>query len=274
MGFHVDVNSMRITEIKSVITENLKVKTFYFEDELSSRGEAGQFVMVWIPGVDEVPMSLSSIGPDDSVSITVKRVGEATGALHNMRSGDFIGVRGPYGVGFKPCIGKVILVAGGIGVAPFYPLLTRLNEIGSEVTVILGFKSRSDMIFLDRIRGILSEEKIIVTTDDGSYGQRGLASNALSDELKESSYDMVYACGPEKMLLEVYHLSKTHEAPVQICLERYIRCGMGICGSCCIGKYRICKDGPVFSGEQLLEVEEEFGNFRLDPAGRKMKVGD
>ncbi|MEM2876240.1 MAG: dihydroorotate dehydrogenase electron transfer subunit [Candidatus Bathyarchaeia archaeon] len=274
MGFHIDVNTLRVTRIKSIVTESLNVKTFYFEDEHASKGGAGQFLMVWVPGIDEVPMSISSTSLDGLASITVKKVGEATDALHSMRNGDLIGIRGPYGMGFKPQKGNIVLVAGGVGVAPLYPLLTRLNEVGSNITMIMGFKSRREIIFLDRVRKILTEEKIIVTTEDGSYGLKGLATSALTSMLRRSRFDMIYASGPEKMLLEVYKLSKEYKTPVQMCLERYIRCGMGICGSCCLGRYLVCRDGPVFSSEQLLEVGEELGKFKLDPAGRKIAVDE
>ncbi|PDM26313.1 dihydroorotate dehydrogenase electron transfer subunit [Candidatus Bathyarchaeota archaeon B24-2] len=271
-GFRIDVNVMRITRITSVVQENPEVKTLYFEDELSSKGEPGQFLMVWIPGVDEVPMSLSSIGPGNSASITVRRVGEATSALHSMKAGDRIGIRGPYGVGFKPIAGRVVLVAGGVGVAPLYPLLIRLKDYGSEVYAIIGFKSREDMVFLDRIIEVLPQSMVTVTTEDGSYGVRGVVTDVLRVKLEEERYDMVYACGPEGMLREVYDLTKMYRVPVQLSLERYIRCGMGVCGSCCLGEYRICRDGPVFSGEQLLKVEDEFGNFKLDRAGRRLPI--
>ncbi len=271
-GFRIDVNMMRIVEIASAVHENPKVKTLYFKDDLSSKGEPGQFLMVWIPGIDEVPMSLSSIGPGNLASITVKRVGEATSALHSMKAGDLIGIRGPYGRGFKPVAGKVLVAAGGIGVAPLYPLLTRLKDHASIIQFIMGFKSRDDVLFLDRVMRILTRESVVVTTEDGSYGVKGVVTEVLHMRLEKERYDMVYACGPEGMLREVYSLSRKYDVPVQLSLERYMRCGMGICGSCCLGGYRVCKDGPVFSGEQLLKVEDEFGNFRLDQAGRRISI--
>ena len=275
MVYHIDIdnNSYRVTEIRQVIQETLNIKTLYFNDELSAKASPGQFLMIWIPGVDEIPMSLSTIGPTPSASITVKKVGEATEALHNLNPGDMIGVRGPYGKGFTLHKGRVMIVAGGSGMSPLHPLLMRLLKIGSEVTLILGAKSKENLLFLDNLLEVsIDNFEFVPVTEDGSYGSKGLASEAAGERMEDAQFDMVYACGPEMMMFEVYKLSRMHSIPIEICLERYMRCGMGICGSCGIGKYRVCRDGPVFSTSELVEIEDEFGKYRLSPSGRKVNV--
>jgi len=273
--YHIDIdnNSYRVTEIRQVIQETLNIKTLYFNDELSAKASPGQFLMIWIPGVDEIPMSLSTIGPAPSASITVKKVGEATEALHNLNPGDMIGVRGPYGKGFTLHKGRVMIVAGGSGMSPLHPLLMRLLKIGSEVTLILGAKSKENLLFLNKLLEVsIDNFEFVPVTEDGSYGSKGLASEAAGERMEDAQFDMVYACGPEMMMFEVYKLSRMHSIPIEICLERYMRCGMGICGSCGIGKYRVCRDGPVFSTSELVEIEDEFGKYRLSPSGRKVNV--
>lgn len=275
MVYHIDIdnNSYRVTEIRQVIQETLNIKTLYFNDELSAKASPGQFLMIWIPGVDEIPMSLSTIGPTPSASITVKKVGEATEALHNLNPGDMIGVRGPYGRGFTLHKGRVMIVAGGSGMSPLHPLLMRLLKIGSEVTLILGAKSKENLLFLNKLLEVsIDNFEFVPVTEDGSYGSKGLASEAAGERMEDAQFDMVYACGPEMMMFEVYKLSRMHSIPIEICLERYMRCGMGICGSCGIGKYRVCRDGPVFSTSELVEIEDEFGKYRLSPSGRKVNV--
>lgn len=275
MVYRVDIdnNSYRVTEIRRVIQETPNIKTFYFNDELSAKASPGQFLMIWIPGVDEIPMSLSSIALASSASITVKKVGEATEALHNLNPGDMIGVRGPYGRGFTLHTGRVMIVAGGSGMSPLYPLLLELLKLRSEVTLILGAKSKENLLFLNRLLEVSADNfEFVPVTEDGSYGSKGLASEAAGERMNDAQFDMVYACGPEMMMFEVYKLSRMHGIPIEICLERYMRCGMGICGSCGIGKYRVCRDGPVFSTSELVEIEDEFGKYRLSPSGRKVNV--
>ena len=139
----------RMVKVEKVMVENSTVKTIFFRDGKCSMAEPGQFVMVWIPGVDEVPMSLSHIGrfeEEELSAISVRKVGEATEALHRLKAGDLIGVRGPLGSWFKPTDGKVILVGGGLGIAPLRPLLYKLKEKKCEATVIVGGKTVEDLV--------------------------------------------------------------------------------------------------------------------------------
>ena len=135
------VNRMRITEIVDIKQENCDVKTFTFVDEVCRKAEPGQFVMVWIPGVDEIPMSLSAIKSEGLTSITVNEVGEASRALNQKKKGDQIGVRGPFGNGFIPAGGNVMIVGGGTGLAPLMPLTEKLAKVADKVTVMGGAKS-------------------------------------------------------------------------------------------------------------------------------------
>jgi dihydroorotate dehydrogenase electron transfer subunit len=268
------VNRMRIVDILDAKKENDFVKTYTFKDRLCGEAEAGQFVMVWIPGVDEVPMSLSTITADGLSSITVAEVGEATKALNQKKPGDIIGIRGPFGKGFTPTGGNVMVVAGGTGVGPLLPLAERLAETATKVTLLVGAKTKTALLFFDQLEKALSgvDMESVFTTEDGSYGVKGMVTDEAEKKLKEESFDMVYSCGPEPMVYKMFRLAEHHQVPLQASLERIMRCAIGLCGSCGIGKLMVCKDGPVLTSEQLRSVIGEFGKFMLDLAGRKTRV--
>lgn len=268
------VNRMRIVEIMEVKKENGTVKTFIFKDKLCGSAEAGQFVMVWIPGVDEVPMSLSTITAEGLSSITVAEVGDATKTINQRKPGEIIGIRGPFGKGFVPTGGNVMIVAGGTGVGPLVPLTEKVAENAAKVTLLVGAKTKSELLFLDRLETALSgvDSETVFTTDDGSFGVKGLVTEQAEQKLKTERFGMVYTCGPEQMMHKIFLLAEQHHVPLQASLERLMRCAIGLCGSCGISKLMVCKDGPVLTSEQLRNVKDEFGHFKLDPAGKKIKL--
>ena len=100
----------------------------------------------------------------------------------------------------------------------------------------------------------------------------GLATDAAEQLLEKERFDMIYTCGPEEMMYKMFMLAERYETPIQASLERLMRCAIGICGSCVLGKFRVCKDGPVFSGEQLREVKEEFGQFKRGGTGQRIPI--
>ncbi len=264
----------RIVEIQQVEKESLNVKTFTFNDKLCSKAKPGQFIMVWIPRVDEIPMSLSAIGPKSRASITVADVGEATRTLHQKIQGDTLGIRGPYGKGFTFTEGKTMIVGGGTGVVPLMPLIEKLEKLPAKITLLFGTETKNKLLFLDRVEKMLSKTnaEIIVTTEDGSYGLKGIITAAAEQKLRKTKFDMIYACGPEKMMYKMFILAEKHNTPLQASLERIMRCAIGLCGSCVIGKFRVCKDGPVLDSQQLREAGDEFGRFTRDLQGRKRQV--
>jgi dihydroorotate dehydrogenase electron transfer subunit len=277
LDYHTAVSKMRTVKLTGVTAEASAVKSFAFNDELCSKAGPGQFVMVWIPGVDEVPMSLSML---DSMSgkaaITVERVGEATEALHNMKAGDTIGVRGPFGNSYTISrASRVMIVGGGTGLASLAPLAEMLTKEGTKVTFLMGAKTKSSLLFHARMGNVLSKGKgrLIAATEDGSFGQRSLVTKSAEKLFKQGEkFSMIYTCGPEKMMQKMLRLAEKFHVPFEASLERFMRCAIGLCGTCVIGKYRVCQDGPIFSGQQLLEVRDEFGCWRRGFDGRKTKV--
>jgi dihydroorotate dehydrogenase electron transfer subunit len=249
------------------VVENRKethiVRTLTVADlDLAPAGTPGQFLMVWIPGVDEVPMSLTSTGKRKSFAVHNK--GEATGALHSLEVKDRIGIRGPYGKGFDLAgARKVLAVVGGTGVAPVAPLI----EAGdADFTVVAGAQTAKELLYIGRLEETGAE--VHVTTDDGTKGQKGFATDEAFRILKARDFDLVVTCGPELMMRKLAEGCVKKGIPCQCSTERYMKCGIGICDSCSLGGLQVCRDGPVLPGELLLE-QEEFGRSRRGPSGKK-----
>ena len=262
---------MRTVEITRIQRESPDIVTLYFQDEDCSKASPGQYAMIWIPGGEEIPMSLSTINPGDDSSLTVREVGDATKVLCNMKAGNRIGVRGPFGKGYTLLGNEPLLVAGGSGVASLAPLAEAFIEKGVKPTFILGARTESDLPFRGRLEKLLGDD-LVLATDDGSCGFDGFSSQCADNLMDERSFDAVYTCGPELMMVAVFDEAESRGVPVQASLERYIKCAHGLCGSCAIGPYRVCMDGPVFDSEKLREVREDFGSRKMDPTGKIVGV--
>ncbi len=266
-------NERRLVVVEKIEEESEDVKTFLFKDPLCERARAGQFVMVWVLGVDEVPMSLSVVG--ELCGITVKKVGDATAALHRLREGDVVGIRGPYGNGFTPIPrGKCAMVGGGTGVAPLLVLASQLpTEV--EFTFIEGAKTARELILLRRLRDVVASKKgkLVLATEDGSEGEKGTAYDAFVKIAESEEFDIVYTCGPELMMKKVVDYCLGRGIPVQASLERYMKCGVGLCGHCVLDPegLRVCVDGPVFDGETLTRISD-FGSFKREASGKKVPL--
>ncbi len=253
------MTNIEILEIDEIVVETPTIKTFFFDWHFDI--EPGQFVMIWVPGVDEMPMSLSYIY--DKRGITVRNVGEGTKALHSMEPGDRIGIRGPYGNGYEIKGEKILAVVGGIGGASVLPAVEKASRENIEVDCALGAKTQKELLFLDRLYDLTN---LKVATDDGSMGHPGFATDICEEMMK--GVDMVITCGPEPMMKRIVQMAIHKGVPIQASLERYLKCGLGLCGSCVIDGERVCVEGPVFTGEELNNFEE-FGKYDRDSSGRK-----
>ncbi len=258
------MNTLKIIKIHESTTDAKDIKTITFIHP--GLVQPGQFYMIWIPGVDEIPMSVSTI-QGELKGITFRKIGQATHALANLKPGDLIGVRGPYGKGFSLSGKHVLFVGGGTGIAMLAPAVEQAKEQGIEATVVLGVKNKQELFFDKRIKD--TGANVFISTDDGSFGQKGYATDVAMDLLKKNTYSSVLTCGPEIMMKKLLILCKN--IPFQASLERYMKCSIGICGQCCIGRgLRVCKEGPVFDGKTLQNIED-FGNYHRDASGRKIQ---
>lgn len=260
-------NHTKICIVEKIIDETPTVRTLIFSDDVMSSVLPGQFAMVWVPGVNELPMSVMISQESGKAAFTVRKHGTASTGLFNVRVGQQIGVRGPYGNSFDLKHGKLLLVGGGTGLVPMMRLLTFVKP-NDDVTVLIGAKSKNEVFFEDLANNLLKNNPhhVIVTTDDGTYGEKGYVTNMVEKLVNENRFDGVYTCGPEIMMYKTVQLAHSKGLFVQASLERMMKCGVGICGSCCIGEDLVCRDGTVFDGDHLLS-NKEFGHFHRNKAG-------
>ena len=254
-----------MVKICDILEESPGVKTFFFK--LNLNFEPGQFVMVWIPLLDEKPFTISSI-QKGLVGISVLKRGIFTNALHSKKIGDMLGIRGPYGRGFSLKLdSNSCVVGGGIGMASLATLVDRLNLVVDKrrghVTVIQGARTVAEIIYQKRFRDMK------LCTEDGTAGFKGTTVDLLKDLLKKQRFQKVYTCGPEKMLHKVVELCREHSIECEVSLERYIKCGFGVCGQCDCGGQRVCIDGPVFNTEELSRMED-FGRITITKTGERV----
>jgi len=235
----------------------------------------GQFVMVWIPGIDEVPMSVSSLeGDPPIIGITVQGIGEATNALCRLRTGDRIGIRGPYGRGFDLALPKgstVVGVSGGVGSASTVLAMERARELGYRTVNLVGARSSSLLVFAERF--IRNSDLTIVATDDGSRGHSGYVTDLLPEVLSSEKRPVIISCGPEVMMRKVMEIADEASVRCQLSLERYMKCGVGLCDSCSMSGRRVCQDGPVFDISEVRELSE-FASSHRDRSGRSVPIGE
>lgn len=241
----MNVSLPRVASIVGLTEESPNARTLVLD--LSLQAEPGQFVMAWLPGLDEKPFSLVRADP---VTLTIARVGPFTTATHALRVGSRLWIRGPLGRPFTLPQSPVsnihsylLLIGGGYGVAPMYFLAERALAGGWKVGVVIGARSAADVVFVERFESLGMQ--VAVTTDDGSQGQRGVATDAAKNLLDLAGYQAIFACGPEPMLKAVERLAQRWRLPAQLSYERYMRCGFGVCGSCAREGWLVCRDGPV-----------------------------
>jgi len=241
--------------IKQVVDENYKTKTFFFNEKIDIK--PGQFIMLWLPAIDEKPFTLSYKKP---AAVTVELKGEFTRELFKLKKGDNLFYRGPFGNGFTKTKKNAIVVAGGMGLAG----VSLLIQVLENSRIIFGTKQKKDLFFTNRF-------DMEICTDDGSIGYKGFATDKLRELLKKEKYDIIYTCGPETMMKKVFDIAEKYNIPCEASLERFMFCGIGVCGSCVCGNKLVCRDGPVFSSDDLREMND-FGRYARLKNGRKASL--
>ncbi|HUT80956.1 MAG TPA: dihydroorotate dehydrogenase electron transfer subunit [Candidatus Bathyarchaeia archaeon] len=279
------LGTLKVVPIDKIITETPKdsrmpVKSFTLTiSEIAQNASPGQFVMMWLYGVDEKPMGIASCNQSTgSITFAVAKIGKATEAFHKLKEGDHLGIRGPFGKGFNLAGKKIAVIGGGTGIAPTRFLTEQALKKNIQVHLFHGARTVGELAFKDYFEH-LAKTNIDFTykpsTDDGSFGFKGFSTHCWDVSLqKGESYDMIYACGPELMMFNAFKLAQKMKLPFEACLaDRYFKCAIGLCGQCTVDPtgLRLCIDGPVFNQDQLIQITD-FGKYARDKFGRKEPI--
>ena len=266
------LHTPRAVKLERIVDETPSIRSFWFSDQTLHQAHPGQFSMVWVPGVDEVPMSVLAIHGKTEAGVVIKKGGEISNRLWEKKVGDLFWIRGPYGHPFT--VGhhhKLLVVGGGTGLVPLISLLIHIR--GRDVTLITGARTAGELLFKDWLLAESKEHhfKLTFATDDGTFGEKNQVPTVAEQALRREKFDAIYTCGPEMMMKKIYDLAMTTHTHIQASLERVFKCGVGICAACVIGPYLVCKDGPVFS-ERELSAMPEFGHSRHDLSGKRVPL--
>ena len=254
-------------EITDVIIESPTIKSFVVKTVEPFEFKTGQFVELTLPGEGEAPFTPSSSPKEtEQMDITIMEAGRVTGLLHQCRKGQAIGIRGPFGNGYPidGFVGKeVYIVGGGVGLAPirslFLTLVDRIKDF-KRVVCRYGAKSPDDFIYKKTLFGQWQnidgvEMKLTVDAANGDWkGNVGVVTTIMDAGDVDINDAVAVVCGPPIMMK--YAILKLldfgfPDSSIYLSMEKNMSCGVGKCGHCMIGKYYVCKDGPVFTYDQI-----------------------
>lgn len=260
-----DAPVRRDLEARLADREQLSADAQLLSFETGTRFEAapGQFTMVHVEGGGLLrrPYSFCDLPGDGVFTLLVKEVGVGTRALLHLPIGEVVSGLGPLGTAFDPPPPDrtAVVVAGGVGIAPFVLFCRRLAEAGRRGIVLLGGRSRPDLYLREAFTALGMEVR--VATEDGSAGHRGFVTGLLDEALADAALPQLYSCGPTGMLLRVAGVAAAAGVPHQVSIERRMGCGMGCCLGCVVwaapeagarAEYlRSCTEGPVFDAERI-----------------------
>lgn len=249
--------------------EQLKPDIYKFSvkaPKIVEKSKAGNFIEIRV--TDQVepflrrPISIYNLKKEERVVEFIFQVkGKGTQILANKREGEQIDIIGPLGYGTFNYENKenLAIIGGGIGVFPLYELAKCAKKDNKNVNTYLGYRSK-DFVVLEKEFEEVSNN-LVITTDDGSYSQKGFAINFLEKDIDEGKIDAIYACGPLPMLRAVQKLALEKQIPCQISLEEKMACGLGVCLGCAVKTakspkdapeyWHVCKAGPVFNAQDV-----------------------
>lgn len=239
------------------LAKGVKEMTLYAPG-IASQARAGQFIHVKVVAKGSYPLlrrPISIAGIDKGkglIKVIYRVVGMGTQLLADLQVQQKLDCMGPLGTGFTLQGERVLLVGGGMGLAPLLVLAEALCP--RQMEVVMGGRTKEELFWQDAFQEICSN--IHITTDDGSLGTRGITLDVLPSILEAGNYDMVYTCGPKIMMEKAYKMAKKFAVPCQVSLEEHMACGVGACLACTCEtsqgtRKKICKDGPVFWGEEV-----------------------
>jgi len=254
-------------EIVKIVDESPTIKSFSVRPQEPIVFRTGQFVELTLPGEGEAPFTPSSSPGDvEQMDITIMKAGRVTGLLHECKVGQQVGIRGPFGHGYPvdDFVGKeVYIIGGGVGLAPIRSLfLTLVDRIKDFKRVVCRFGARTpqDFIYKDTLFGSWQRIKgveiglTVDRADDDWSGNVGVVTTILKPDDVNISDAVAVVCGPPVMMkFATFKLLEYNFAPnsIYLSMEKNMSCGVGQCGHCMLGKYYVCKDGPVFTYDQI-----------------------
>lgn len=262
--------------VREVVKETPDTFTLSLEPSNTINGDRfqpGQFSMLWAFGVGELPISISGDpGQGDRLLYTVRSVGQATHALVSQKVGESVGVRGPFGNGWplEQARGRdVIVVAGGIGLAPLRPVIYQVlhnRKMYGRLVILYGARSPRDLLYRKELAAWAHQPDTqrLVTVDYGGLSWRGhvgVVTTLFKYARLQPARSVAMVCGPEIMMrfvtreLEAQGLSRGN---IYASMERNMKCAVGFCGHCQYGPHFICRDGPVFPYEQIRPLLEKY----------------
>jgi ferredoxin--NADP+ reductase len=242
---------------KEVFSETVKLMVVE-APLIAHKAKAGQFVIVRIDETGErIPLTMADFDAEKgTVTIIFQEVGKSTMQMGMLEEGDaFENVVGPLGHATEiKDYGKVVMVAGGVGIAPIFPIARALKQAGNHVTVIMGARNKSLLFWEDRMRA--ETDEVIVCTDDGSYGRKSLVTAPLTEILeKDKDIARVWAIGPSIMMKFAALATQPFNVPTIVSLNTIMVDGTGMCGGCRVvmteGAKFVCVDGPEFDGHKV-----------------------
>lgn len=234
-------------KIISIKEETPRVRTFTLNTTLKAK--PGQYIMLWIPGVNEKPFGVVTNNP---LRLSIANVGPFTREVHNLKIGDSMTFRGPYGSSFRAPDRHPLLIGGGYGVVPLFLLAQSFTPaIKRNSYVVIGARTKADLTFVVKFKSLGC--RVVVSTDDGTAGFKGFSTDLAGNILQKNHIDCIYTCGPEVMMKKIAQMAHDSHIFCQVSIERVFKCGgIGLCGSCGFNGKLACVDGPVFSGKELL----------------------
>ncbi len=253
-------------KLKEVIDESPLIKTFVLYPDEEFSFDTGQFIELSVDGIGEAPFTPSS-SPlvKDRLEVTIMKTGYVTEYMHNMKPGAFMGIRGPYGRGYpvEKFYGKeVIILGGGCGLAPIRSLLYALENVKDKlekVVLCYGSKTPADCIYkplFNRLNAIEKFEayRTVDKSDEEWDGPVGVAPTLLNNIKINLNNSVAVVCGPPIMMkfgtLKFLEMGY-RENDIYLSMEKNMSCGLGKCGHCMMGEYFVCKDGPVFTYDEI-----------------------
>ncbi len=255
--------------IEEVIVETPTIKTLVLRPEQPLPFSTGQFIELTVPGIGEAPFTPSSSPLEEKkMDVTIMNAGRVTNIIHQLKAGDRIGLRGPYGKGYPlgDFHGKeILIVGGGVGLAPLRSLLyTLFAELDRYKRVILCYGARTpeDILYKKLLPEWKKKIEMHLTVDrkDSSWREEEGVVTVLLDKVKvDLKNSVAVICGPPIMMrfvtLKVLQMGYS-PGNIYLSMEKNMSCGVGKCGHCMLGKYYVCKDGPVFTWEQLKDIPD------------------